>query len=264
MKIIRYIILVLLLVNMHLSNAKIPELIKVVKEKPLKIFLNYSDEIFLLEKGIIKKFNAEGQLITTYGNIYIDQQTQIIGNNTFKTLLYCPDYGKIIQLDKRLGEIDVIDIFSIGNYVITNVTPSYDNEFMWIWDMSTQRLLKLNNQQQPVFTSNTISQWTGTELYPQSMQEIATRLILNDTARGIFIFDNNGNYRKQLPIKKALSIKIKGDVLYYVQQGTLLSYDLLTFAETQYAGVPTLTQLQVGQNILCGINAAGYVEIWNY
>jgi hypothetical protein len=242
----------------------VPELIKVIKEKPSKIFLNYSDEIILLEKGIIKKYDTEGRLITTYGNIYIDNQTQIIGNNTFKTILYCPDYGKIIQLDKRLGEIDVIDMFALGSFIITNVAPSYDNEFLWIWDMATQRLVKLNSQQQPVFFSNTISLWTGTELYPQSIQEIAARLIVNDTARGIFIFDNNGNYKKQLPIKGATSIKLKGDIIYYVKNDVLYSYDLFSFSEKEYSGVPLLKNLQVGQSILCGINSSGWVEVWTY
>jgi hypothetical protein len=246
------------------SNAKIPELVKVIKEKPLKVFLNYSDEVFLLEKGIIKKYNSEGVLMTTYGNIYIDQQTQVISNNTFKTLLFCPDYGKIIQLDKRLGEIDVIDIFKIGNYVITAAAPSYDNEFLWIWDMSTQRLIKLNNQQEPVFTSNTISLATGTEIYPNSLQEIATHLIINDTARGIFLFDNNGNYQKQLPVKNALNVKMKSEVIYYIKNDILFSYDLKTFTETQYAGAPLLQHMEIGQTILCGINPAGFVEIWQY
>lgn len=247
-----------------LTSAKVPELVRIIKEKPLKVFLNYSDEIFMLEKGLVKKYSAEGQLLSTYGNIYIDEQTQIIGNNTFKTILFCPDYGKIIQLDKRLGEIDVIDMFALGSFIITNVAPSYDNEFLWIWDMATLKLVKLNNQQQPVFYSNTISQWTGTELEPQSIQEVAARLIVNDTARGIFLFDNNGNYKKQLPVFGASSIKLKGDVLFYVKQGILYSYDLLSFAEKEYAGAPLLKDLQVGQSMLCGINSNGYVEIWLY
>jgi hypothetical protein len=254
----------LLLLGNALGFSKVPELVRIIKEKPLKVYLNFSDEIFLLEKGIIKKYNPDGVLITTYGNIYIDQQTQIIGNNTFKTLLFCPDYGKIIVLDKRLGEIEVIDIFNIGNYVITRAAPSYDNEFMWIWDSGTQRLIKLNTQQQPVFLSNTISQLTGTELYPQSIQEIATTLVVNDTARGIYLFDNSGNYKKQLPVKNALNVKMKNDVLYYVVQEKLFSYDLLTFSEKEYTGVPSLKDLQIGQTLVCGINANGFVEIWQY
>lgn len=247
-----------------LVSAKVPELVRIIKEKPLKVFLNYSDEIFMLEKGLVKKYNADGILLSTYGNIYIDEQTEIIGNNTFKTILFCPDYGKIIQLDKRLGEIAVNNIFTFGNFVISTVAPSYDNEYLWIWDLATQRLVKLNNQQQPVFYSNTISQWTGVELFPQSMQEVVARVLVNDTTRGIFIFDNNGNYKRQVPVTGAMSIKLKDDVLYYVKQGSLFSYDLLSFAEKEYVGTPPLKNLQVGQSMLCGINANGYVEIWLY
>jgi hypothetical protein len=67
-------------------------------------FINTTNDIFLVQKGMLERYNSNGVFFQNYGSIYINENTDIISANGFKTILFSPDFGKIIQLDNRLRE----------------------------------------------------------------------------------------------------------------------------------------------------------------
>lgn len=91
-------------------------------------------------------------IFSNYGSIYINENTDVISVNGFKTILFSPDFGKIIQLDNRLRELDIIDAYNLGTYIITCVGSSYDNNYLWLFDAGSQRLIKLDKDQTPSFS----------------------------------------------------------------------------------------------------------------
>jgi hypothetical protein len=132
------------------SFASTPVYFKTIPKKPLEIFINTTNDIFLMQKGMLERYDADGIFMQNYGSIYINERTEIISVNGFKTILFSPDFGKIIELDNRLKEIDVIDMYRLGNYIITCVGTSYDNNYIWMWDASTQRLIKFDKDKTPI------------------------------------------------------------------------------------------------------------------
>ena len=91
----------------QISFAAAPTYFKTIEKKPLELFINTTNDIFLMQKGMLDRYNADGTFFQNYGSIYINERTEIISANGFKTILFSPDFGKIIQLDNRLKEIDV-------------------------------------------------------------------------------------------------------------------------------------------------------------
>ena len=261
LKIVSFFGLLLFTSSSFSSN---PVYYKTIPKAPLDLFINTSNDIFLLEKGMLERFDAAGIFLQNYGSIYINERTQIISANGFKTILFSPDYGKIIQLDNRLKEIDIIDAFTLGTYIITCVGISYDNNFLWLWDAATQRLVKLNKDHNPVFTSNTLSLLVGKNINPIQITEIGILLYVVDNKNGIFVFDNQGNYIKNIPIEETRNVKIMEGKIYYFKQNFIFSYDNLTFTETRYTKTPGLKNIQIGKTIICGINKDGFVEIWKF
>ncbi len=234
------------------------------KSKPDDIFINTTNDIFLLKKGMVERYNSDGVFIQNYGSIYINEHTEIISVNGFKTILFSPDYGKIIQLDNRLRELDVIDAYSLQNYIISCIGSSYDNNFLWIWDAATQRLVKIDKDQKPIFTSNTISMLVGKKINPRQILESGILLYLVDRQDGIFIFDNQGNYIKNIPIGDIRNVTVIDGVMYYVKDSSIYSYDNLTFSETRYTKTPELKNIQIGKTIICGVNKDGFAEVWKF
>lgn len=244
--------------------SKIPEFVATINQKPLQLFINTNDEILLTQKGMLKKYNNEGILQQTYGNKYIDEETQMININAFRTILFSPTYGKIIQLDNRLNEIDVINVFDFSNLNITCVGSSYNNEYFWLWDAATQKLNKMDKTKKIVFESNSISALLGKSIYPKYIQEQGILLYITDDKNGIFIFDNQGNYIKTIPILGVKNVKVIEDKIYYTKENCVYGYDKLTFQEIKYTESPNLSNQQIGTARICGINADGFIEIWQF
>ena len=246
------------------SFSKIPEFVTIIKEKSLAVFINTNDEVFMIQKGIIKKYNNLGVLQQTYGNKFIDDETKMININGFRCILFSPSYGKIIQLDNRLNEIDVINVFDFTNLNVTCVGSSYNNEYFWLWDAATQKLEKLDKNKKIVFESNSISALLGKSINPKYIQEQGILLYISDEENGIYIFDNQGNFIKTIPILGVKAVKVIDDKIYYVKDNCFYSYDKLSFQETKYTESPNLINQQIGTARICGINADGFVEIWQF
>lgn len=247
-----------------MSYAKLPEIISIIKEKAFSVHLNYSDEIIVLQKGVIKKYDSKGNYLAMYGNVFINEQTKIISQNTFRTILFCQDFGKIIMLDKRFGEVKIIDVYNIENYLISTIGISYDNENLWVWDEIKQSLIKLNQQGKSIYTTSNINIYTNTNINPFSIDEISTKLYVNDTTKGIFIFDNTGTFKKHIPINNITSLFIKEDMLFYTSNNEIFGYNTMTFETIKFIDTPNLKNIKIGNKIICGINAEGFVEVWNF
>jgi hypothetical protein len=241
-----------------------PTYFKTIQKTPLDLYINTTNDIFLMKKGMLERYYSDGTFFQNYGSIYINERTEIISANGFKTILFSPDFGKIIQLDNRLKEIDDIDAYNLGTYIITCVGISYDNNYLWLFDASAQRLIKIDKDKTPVFTSNTLSMLVGKTIKPKQIIESGIMLYLVDLENGIFIFDNQGNYVKNIPIKNARNVKVIDGIIYYTIDNCIYSYDNLTFSETRYTETPDLKQIQIGKTIICGINKEGFVEIWKF
>ena len=233
------------------SFSKIPEFVTIIKEKSLAVFINTNDEVFLIQKGIIKKYNNLGVLQQTYGNKFIDDETKMININGFRCILFSPSYGKIIQLDNRLNEIDVINVFDFTNLNVTCVGSSYNNEYFWLWDAATQKLEKLDKNKKIVFESNSISALLGKSINPKYIQEQGILLYISDEENGIYIFDNQGNFIKTIPILGVKAVKVIDDKIYYVKDNCFYSYDKLSFQETKYTESPNLSNQQIGTARIC-------------
>jgi len=245
-------------------QAANPVYFKTIEKTPLELYINTTNDIFLMQKGMLERYNADGTFFQNYGSIYINERTEIISINGFKTILFSPDFGKIIQLDNRLKEIDVIDAYNLGTYIITCVGSSYDNNFLWLWDAATQKLVKMDKDLTPVYTSNTLSMLVGQNINPHQIIESGIMLYLVDLKNGIYIFDNQGNYIKTIPISNARNVKVIDGKIYYTKENCIFSYDNLTFSETRYTETPDLKHIQIGKMIICGVNKNNFVEIWKY
>ncbi len=246
------------------SKAAAPVYFKTIPKASTDLFINTTNDIFLLQKGMLERYNSDGSFFQNYGSIYINEHTDIISVNGFKTILFSPDFGKIIQLDNRLRELDVIDAYNLGTYIITCVGTSYDNNYLWLFDAGSQRLIKLDKDHTPIFTSNTLSMLIGKKINPRQIVESGIMLYLVDPRNGIYIFDNQGNYIKNIPVENARNLKVIEDKIYYTKDSSIYSYDNLTFSETRYIQTPDLKNIQIGKTIICGFNKDNFVEIWKF
>lgn len=245
--------------------AQSPQKLKTIPVKAYNVFVNGTDQVYILSKGMLELHLLNGSPVLQYGSKYINKHTKIISVNSFKTILYSEDYGKIITLDNRLKQQEIFDIYDLGSTVLVScVGASLINNTIWIFDAATQKLSKLDENHKVLFTSNSISQALGKEIHPEQIHEFGIYVYLVDEENGIYIFDTQGNYVKFIPIFNAHNFSVVSSKFYYVKDNSAFEYNPLTFTETKFLKTPELKYLHFGSSVLAGINKNNEVEIWTF
>lgn len=260
-----FAVLIFLFITSNTLFSANPTLVQTIKTKAINVFVNSNNQVYVMYKGMLELFPLNESPVLQYGSKYINKNTRIISVNSFKTILYSEDYGKIMVLDNRLKQSDIIDIYELGNSILIScVGASLENNNIWIFDMATQKVSKMDENHKVIFTSNSIAQAMGKEINPTQMYEFGMYLFLIDEKNGIFIFDTQGNYLKNIPIADAHNLCVASGKFYYTKQDFVYEYDPMTFTETKYLKTPDLKRIHMGSAILAGINEQGYVEIWKF
>ena len=68
---------------------------------------------------------------------------------------------------------------------------------------------------------------------PDFMIEQNNKLFLNDSTKGIYVFDVYGTYNKTISIKGLTHFQINNDELIYFKGGKMKSYNLKTLEEAE-------------------------------
>jgi hypothetical protein len=72
---------------------------------------------------------------------------------------------------------------------------------------------------------------TGHEFRPNLIVEDGNMVYVNDPYHGIFVFDRYATYMKTIPVKNILSFQVYKDQIFYLENQSIKSLDLITYEE---------------------------------
>lgn len=188
------------------------------------------------------KYNAQGDSIAQFNEIKKGQITQIDATNPLRVLLYYSDYGQIIILDNMLSKKNVLKLNSVGLYNVSLIANSIDGN-VWVFDQSSNSLIKFDNQLELVSTSN-LRNLVTESVNPIYMVEQERNLFMVDSTEGIFKFDLYGFYNTTYHFKTNEIQYING-YLVYKNLPYLYSYQTQTISEKKILLPNSETILQV-------------------
>lgn len=185
------------------------------------IYALRGDELELYDKrGAFLLRNS----VKTFGRI-----SAIDAFYSFKPMVFSRDMGQFVLLDNTLSvQGAVIDLPRSGHPQVTLVCPGVQNTF-WFFDERDLELLRMDTQLRPLAKTGRLDQLLGFTPRPASMQELDSRLYVNDPERGIHVFDLFGTFVRTIPIAGARSIEVRGQRLYYLVDNGAMVYDLRSF-----------------------------------
>jgi hypothetical protein len=192
-----------------------------------------------------------------YTDLFIDKQTLIYVHNPLKILLYKKDVGTLVTLDSRLNMTGKINLFDLGYYDVSALSVANDNQSVWLFDKASQQLIRLDQQYRQVFFSPVMPQQVGFDLHPVYITETEGRVYLVDEAKGVFIFDNFGNYSRQLPLEGLRKIWVFGTRILYYQDGKVWQYDMLLMEKAPLMNIPGYTNIWLSKEHILGLNSQG-------
>ncbi len=180
------------------------------------------------------KYSAEGVEAFRYNDNSLGELKTIDVTDPFNLLLYYPEYLTVTTLDRTLSktgdyllyDLDVTDVQAVG--------MSNDNN-VWLYDDTSFKLKKINRAGETLAESNDLSMLLNDSPAPNFITERNNWVYVNAPQSGILVFDNFGQYVKQIPIAGLQQFSIVDDRLLYLCEQSLCSFHLKSLLGTRYS-----------------------------
>ena len=190
---------------------------------------DYMGNIYLVDRTELKKYSAEGVLISSFSDRIAGSISSVDASNPLRVQVFYQDFGQIIYLDDVLSVIgSKISLVDQGLDQATLSCLSWDDG-IWLYDPQDFELKRLGSDLRLSHQSGNINQLLGIEVDPIYIVEKNNYVYLNDPATGILVFDQFGTYYKTLPVRNIEHFQVGSEQVSYLEDGRLMSYDLITF-----------------------------------
>lgn len=173
------------------------------------------------------KYNPAGIEVFRYSNNKLGQLEAVDVSNPFHILLYYPEFGNIITLDRTLNETSTRNLFDLGVLQTQAVGVSFDNN-IWVFDELANRLRKYDKQGKIVIESIDLSTVIQKRIQPTNIIENNNQVYLYDPESGLYFFDIFGQFIRSFEVPNLSTLQIKNGHLLGVQDFNLFIWQLAT------------------------------------
>jgi hypothetical protein len=215
----------------------------------------------VLEKGIIKKYDTDGNFMNEFANPGGNSITLVEPWNPLRVFVYYREQQKIVLLDHHLEVLQSVSIdpsLAVEPYL---VSPSVNN--FWILDKADYSLKKIEFKTSRVLEEVSAKLVAGAEHDFTFLREYQNQLFLIDQKSGIDILSNLGKAIHTFPLRNARYLGFLGQEFYYLENGTVHFYDLYTEDRHDLAVDPSAQFVLLTDERMVLIKK-GTVEVWEY
>ena len=189
-----------------------------------KITLDTQGNVYVTSGPSLYKLDGNGQLLYKYVAPLSGEITSLDVDDPMKIMLFFKESGKIIFLNDKLAPLtQQLDLFSCHYHNISLVAYSTDNT-LWLYDFINQELINVDFFLKEL-GKNPLTEQRLNPIQLLSVQE--KRLVLNDPATGILIFDAFGTHITTLPFLSKRPVQVTGTIVFYLKDNVLCCYDFL-------------------------------------
>ncbi|MBK8621960.1 MAG: hypothetical protein IPN79_09400 [Saprospiraceae bacterium] len=173
-------------------------------------------------------FDENNKEIFRFANKRIGNITDINVSNPIKIVIYNKDFGRILELDNTLAEIQEFSLSDFGFTDVSAIGVSNDDGF-WIYDPLRFRLIKIYANGKRAFESANVSDFGLQALQISKIIENGNKVVLLDEGKRFLIFDNFGQYLSSYIADNARSFQFDGNNIYYFDGKDVKYISLSTF-----------------------------------
>ncbi|MBI3502339.1 MAG: hypothetical protein HY063_11150 [Bacteroidetes bacterium] len=187
--------------------------------------------IYIINGSNLEKYDSEGNLLKTYSNKNLGNISSVDVTNSLKVLVFYESFQQIVVLDNMFSpSANPVSLEMLG-YNQTSLVCTSHNNGIWIYNKQNFELIRFDENFQQTNKTENITRQIMQEVNPDFLIEQNNKVFLNDSAKGIFVFDIYGTYNKTIPLKGIGSFQISNDEIIYFKDGKLKSYNIKTLSE---------------------------------
>ena len=144
------------------------------------------------------QYNVTGAITYRYQNFRHGALGWVDAGNPLNILLFYPEFGQIIILDRTLSEIARLNLPEMGFWDVPAVGRSADNQ-IWLYDPVQTLIRKINLQGMVLVEGQPLSLLLPEPPDPVWITERDQEIYLYDPEKGALVFDPFGQYLKTVP-----------------------------------------------------------------
>jgi hypothetical protein len=188
---------------------------------------------YLIKRNILEKYDSDGKLVKTLSNKNLGDISFVDAHDPLKILIFYKSFQQIIFTDNMLAPSgNTISLDALGYNQVLLACTSHNNGF-WIYNQQNFELVRFDQNLQKTQQTGNVAQLSGMDINPNFITEQNNNLFLNDSARGILVFDIYGTYNKTIPIKGLIRFQVSNDEILYLSGNKLKSYNMKTLEESE-------------------------------
>jgi hypothetical protein len=157
--------------------------------------------IYLLSSdNQLKKLGPSGDSLAVfndvrqYGKIFSVDPT-----NPLKILLYYKEFATIVAVDRFLNIVNTVDLRNLNIFQANAVGLAYDNN-IWVYDELEAKLKRIGDDGSLIDETSDLRQIVGSAPDPSVISDQSGLVYLYDSARGVYVFDHYGAFRKHISL----------------------------------------------------------------
>ena len=206
-------------------------LVKSIPANSSFVLTDNLENSYLLNGNNLNKYDGDGNFLKNFSNKNLGNITFVDAGNPLKVLLFYKSFQQLIFIDNMFAPTgNPISLNDLGYNQVSLACSSHNNGF-WIYNLQNFELIRFDQSLQISQQTGNITQLSGTEINPDFITEQYNKLFLNDSTKGIFVFDIYGTYSKLIPLKGLHRFQISNDEIQYLKDGKLKSYNMKTMEE---------------------------------
>lgn len=201
-------------------------LLLTAQEKHQGIELDHLGHIYSIDGNELKKYTAEGKIITNYTDALLGEITSVDVSNPLRLLLFYKESNLILYLDQNLSPIaDPIDLYAFSDNE-THLCCHTTTGGFWIYNPEDNQTFNISKQGEIRNKSLLLGSYFKNNL-PSKMIEYHEALYFLIPSQGILILNKFGQFKQQVLLYGITNFCFNNQTLFYQKGKTWFKYNPL-------------------------------------
>ena len=178
------------------------------------------------EGGSIIKYSRELDSLAAYNPSRVGDFKLIEAWHGFQVFAFSQKFQDFVLLDRFLARENRYNLGETGMYFVDLATISSDQN-LWLFEENGLRLMKYNFRSGETVLEVNLDQWLTNSNHEFSfIREYQNLIFLQDIESGTYVFDNMGNFIKQINTGGANYLSFYNESAYFLRPGELVQLGL--------------------------------------
>lgn len=238
---------------------------KEVRDFDLVSMDNRGNVICSDREGNVYEIDASGTVTNQYSPILQGKLAQLDVFSALTLFLFSSDLQQIVLLDRHLVPFSTFSL-SRDVFGIVKAAALGNSNVFWLFDEADNSLKKYDYKRRELLQVQSLGLIIGEgRIEVVDIQERKNLVYMHIKNRGIYVFDNQGNFLNQHPVQLKQKMSVYEDCLYYVKDENVRQLNLNTGEELRYKVPQSATQekIMVGPGTMV-FYSNELIQVFNY